>query len=258
MTDRDRRRVEDERDQALADLADIDRQLADGEIDTATHQRLAATYRSEADAAASRLDQLDEQPTGPRRSRRRAAVGTAIFAAAATIAAVAAINAVEPRPEGGFATGGIVSDVVTDAPTDLADVAMEELEEIVAANPDVTAMRLALARRYVEEGNPSAAIPHYTHVLDRGTNAEALAYLGWIAWLGGEAETAEGFLTRALDAEADRPEALWFLAIVRTQGLADPAGAVPLLERLLENPELVGEFRDTVATELDAAREAVS
>ena len=258
MSEAARRRIEDERDQALADLADIDRQLAAGEIDAATHEQLAAVYRDEAEAAETRLTELAEREPPPARSWKRAAVGTGLFLAAAAVATVAAINAVEDRPEGGFATGGVVSDLVADAPVDLADVTIAEMEAVVADNPDVTGMRLALARRYVEEGNPSAAIPHYTYILDRERNAEALAYLGWIAWLGGEAEVASGYLTRALEVEADRPEALWFLSIVRTEGLDDPAGAVPLLEQLLEDPELVGEFRDTVEAQLEAAKAAAS
>ncbi len=259
MTDRARHRVEDQRDQALADLAEIDQQHAAGEIDAATRGRLAVVYRAEADAAETRIAQL-ASTTGarPARSWKRVAVGAGAFAVAAALATVAAINAVEPRPDGGFVTGGIVSDVVAGSGRDLADVTSQEMEVVVGENPDVTGMRLALARRYVEEGNPSAAIPHYTYILDRETNAEALAYLGWIAWLGGEPETAAGFLTRALEVDAERPEALWFLSIVRADGLDDATGAVPLLERLLADPSLEGEFRDAVASQLDDVRAAAS
>ncbi len=259
MTDRARRRAEDQRDQAFADLADIERQLAAGEIDSATRDRLAAVYETEAAAAGTRLDRLeasrDEAPT--KRSWKRVAVGTGAFAVLAAVATVAAINAVEPRPEGGFATGGIVSDVLG-TPRQLAEVTTAEMEAVIADNPDVVGMRLLLGRRYVEEGDPSAAIAHFTHVLDLGPNAEAFAYLGWIAFLGGEPATADGFLARALEVDEALPEALWFLALVRADGLADPAGAVPLLEQLLDDPQLVGEARTLVVERLDAARDAVS
>ena len=52
----DRSHIEDDLNQALADLADIDRQLAEGEIDTATRDRLAAVYRGEVDDAKARLE----------------------------------------------------------------------------------------------------------------------------------------------------------------------------------------------------------
>ncbi len=83
-----------------------------------------------------------------------------------------------------------------------------------------------------------------------------MAYVGWITYLGGETDLGVRYLERSLEVDADRPEALWFLALAHMESLGDPAGAVPLLERLLDNPALVGEERELVADTLATARAA--
>ena len=103
----------------------------------------------------------------------RVLVGFLLFAIAAGAVAFAVVKAVEPRREGGIVTGGIVSDAVDD-PVSLDDVTNTELEAVVAANPDIIGMRLALARRYFEAGDYSASFGHYFEVVQQDSNnAEA-------------------------------------------------------------------------------------
>ncbi|MDX1689853.1 MAG: cytochrome C biosynthesis protein [Acidimicrobiia bacterium] len=222
--------IEARRDQALADLADVERQLADGELDAETAARLAATYRREAAAAESELAELSEgSPSTRRRSPRRVLAGAVVLLGGLALAIVAVTQAVEPRPEGGFVTGG---DPGAEAGVDLTEVTNEEMEQVVAENPEIVPMRLALARRYVEAGEFSDALRHYMVVLEAGPDPEALAYVGWMTHLSGDSETGAVFLERSL---AERPGyelALWFLANTRLDGLDDPAGALPLVDEL--------------------------
>ncbi len=241
---------------ARADLAAIDVQLAAGEIDGATRERLAEGYR--ADIAAAEAAMLALRPEAAGRSRRRMVVGTLAFATGAAIVVAGVVVALEPRPEGGFATGGIVTGAADDAPRDLAAVTNDEMEAVVAANPEVTGMRMALARRYLDDGELSKALDHLLVVLEQQPTAEALAYVGWITYLGGEPDLGVRYLERSLDADPDRPEALWFLALAQLETGADPAGTVVLLERLLDNPDLRGDEREMVAQTLEQAREAAS
>ncbi len=240
---------------AAADLADLDVQLAVGEIDDATHADLARVYRAEVSAADSRLAALAAGPASPGLSPRRALLGAGAFTVAAVIVVAGVVLALEDRPEDGFVTGGITG---AGAPRDLSTVTNEEMEAVVAANPDVVGMRMALARRYVDAGEFDKALDHLLTVLEQDPNAEAMAYVGWITYLGGETDLGVRYLERSLEVDADRPEALWFLALARLEALDDPAGAIPLLERLLENPDLQGGERDLVGGTLETAREAAS
>ncbi len=249
-------RLEEQIAVARSDLAAIDVQVAAGEIDDATRDRLAEGYRADIDAAEAAIRALRPEPEG--RSARRVLLGTVAFAAGAAIVVAGVVVALEPRPEGGFATGGIVTGAGGDAPRDLATVTNEEMEEVIAANPEVTGMRMALARRYLDDGELSRALDHLLVVLEQEPTAEALAYVGWITYLGGEADLGIRYLERSLDTDPDRPEALWFLSLARLETGADPAEAVVLLERLLDNPDLQGDEREMVAETLDQAREAAS
>lgn len=181
--------------------------------------------------------------------RRRATVGTLALLVAFGGVAVFAARSLSSRPEGGFVTGN--------AARDLSTVTNQEMEEVLAANPDVVGMRLALANRYFEAGEFSSAVGHYLEVLDRQPgNPEALARVGWMAYLSHEAETAAGYEERALEVAPGYAEAKWFLANIRLYGLDDPAGAVPLLEELVALPDLPADFRGEVEARLIEARTA--
>ena len=111
------------------------------------------------------------------------------------------------------------------------------MEATVAQFPDILAMRAALARRYFEQGDFSAATTHYLEILDRDPNhPEALANLGWITFVsngGEEADTAaENLLERSLQALPGNPDALFFLANLQLDK-GNGVEARSLLEELL-------------------------
>jgi cytochrome c-type biogenesis protein CcmH/NrfG len=252
-----RRTIETRRDQALADLADVERQQAEGELDEQTAAELMATYRREIDAAEEALAGIDETEdevaqhrTG--RSPVRVAIGAVGLLAGFAVAIFAVTQAVEPRAEGGFVTGG-----QPEPARNLDDVSNAELEVVVAENPEIVPMRLALARRYVEDGDFSQALDHYMTVLEDGPHPEALAYVGWMTYLSGEPETAETFLVRSLEEDPTFELAMWFLANVRVDGLDDPNGALPLLDEL-EASDLPDDLATAVADLRARAEEASS
>lgn len=193
-----------------------------------TAARLTRVYESDIEAAE---DALAHQPEGGR-SRRRTFVGVGVAVAAFGAVAVLAVVAVEPRPPGGLVTGGVATDAVAGTPTrDLSTVSNEEMEEVIAANPTVVPMRLALVERYLDAGELQKAHDHAEAALaqDPGTDDEArsLRYLEWTTALLGEPADGADLVQQSLDLVPENLDSLWFLANIRLEGLGDPAGAVP-------------------------------
>ncbi len=211
------------------DERDLERQVELGEVDPETAANLRATYEAERAA--------DVAPA-PSRLPRLIAGGTVLVVGLAVVI-FAVVRAADPREPGEFATGGIAQD----GGRDLASVTNEELEQVVAANPDVIPMRLALARRYFNDGDFSAALPHYLAVLEDEAHPEALANVGWMAYLSNEPRTAAGYLEHSLEVAPGYLPAQWFLANVRLFGLDDPAGAEPLIRAVLAADDVPPDVR---------------
>lgn len=244
MTDPRRTRLEQQRNQALADLRDLETQVSAGEIDTAVAQGLRSRYEVAALDAMQAIDQLDPAVPEPG-SRRRLFIGAGGFIAVAAVVTVTLVLAVEPRPDGGYATGGVAADVGREAPVDLSSITNEEMEQVVAANPEILPMRLALARRYVEAGDFSTALPHYMFVLDRETNPEALMYVGWMTYVSGDAATGAELLRESLEILPGDTLAQWFLANALFDGTGEIEEAVLLLEAVIDS----GQAPDEIVTE---------
>lgn len=252
MATAERIRLLERRDRALADLLELDRQVASGEISPEDADALRRRYRSEAADAMTALDHLDE-PSGrvTGLSTRRAWVGVGLFAVVAVVAVFGIASAVRPRGDGPI-TGGPGAPPST---VDLSQVTTEEMEQVVAANPDITPMRLALARRHVEAGDFSSALPHYLHILEREDHPEALMYLGWMTYLSGDADTGVALLERSLQVAPGEPLAQWFLANALFHGLGDRAAAAPHLAAVIASgaapPDIVAEA-EAMLTEAEA------
>lgn len=223
--------LEAQRDRALDDLIALRAQEAAGEIDLDTAAELRTRYEADAATALHHLAELPETaPAG--RSPRRIALALGAFVLAAVAVVVALVNAVEPRGAGGFVTGG----PQTPTTLDLSTVSTAEMEAVVAANPDIIPMRLALARRYFEAGDFSSALPHYFEVLERDErNAEALMYMGWMTYLSGDAPTGVALLEQSLESAPGDVLATWLLANAIYHGLGDEARAVPLLQAVIDS-----------------------
>jgi len=234
-------RISDQIDQVDRDLAEVDEQVDVGELDETTADRLRSAYQSERAALEAQLADIatptEDTPasTGPApRSRGRAVAGTVIVGIAALVVAVVAVFSLQERTPAGESTDGVATAALENGgERDLSSVGLEEMEAVVAQNPDIPGMRLALADRYVEAGDYSRALEHYMVVLDQEPeDATALARVGWLTFLSDEAELAEPFIVRAIAIEPDFPQAYWYLANVRIQ-MGDVEGAIEPLERLL-------------------------
>jgi len=241
VTDPRRTRLEQQQDQALADLRELEIQVSAGEIEAPVALGLRSRYEVEALDAMEAIDKLDVVVSEPG-SRRRFFIGAGGFLVTAAIVAITLVSAVEPRPEGGFVTGGVAADVVQEAPVDLSSITNEEMEQVVAANPEILPMRLALARRYVEAGDFSTALPHYMFVLDRETNPEALMYVGWMTYVSGDAATGAALLRQSLEILPGDTLAQWFLANALIGGTGDTAEAVVLLEAVIDSDQAPEEI----------------
>ena len=240
---------------AEQDIAGVRRQLADGELDPETAERLIRRYRDEID----RLEPGAEQPLRRQpqpASVRRHLVGALLLVGVFAGVAITAFYAIRPR-EGGFVTGDV------GGPVDLSEVTNDQMEAVIAANPDVpqiTAMRLSLADRYFEEGSFSSALPHYLGALggtlDSARRARAMARVGWMSYVSGGQDIAEAYLVEALEIEPDYLEARLFLGLVRFDR-GEAAAALVQLEPLLDEEGLPDGTRRVIEQTVEEARAAV-
>lgn len=257
MTGHDGER-EARRDRALEDLLDVDRQLAAGELTTRDAEQLRARYRAEALAAirslspgdvavADRIDKGGEEVAPPPPERgRRVRVRHLLYALALVVAVATAVlvtRNVLDRPPGGLVSGnevmlgnpgaGAMTTEQLSRPRRLSKVTDAQLEAVVAANPEMTGLRLALAQRYADRGRYDLALVHYGKVLELDPgNAEAQAHIGWINLMVGRPDEAARLVDSAVQADPENPDAVWFQANVRLYGLDDPAGALEALDRM--------------------------
>lgn len=263
-------RIADQIEQVDRDLAEIDEQLEMGELDEATAERLRTAYAAERSTLEKQLAGIEttsssadedaksaDAPAG--RSRGRAIAGTAIIGVAAVVVAVVAVFSLQEQTPAGEMTDGVATAVLEDgrlggqAAPDLSSVSAAEMEAVVAENPDVAGMRMALAELYVEENNLSKALEHYMIVLEiEPENPEALTRVGWLTSVSGEPGLAVPFFERALAIEPDYPQAYWFLANARFD-MGDKEGAVGPLEALLTY-EIPSEVRTEALSMLEDAR----
>lgn len=263
-------RIAEQIEQVDSDLAEIDEQLEMGELDNATAERLRAGYLAERASLEEQLDEVEavdssssedakvvEATAG--RSRGRMIAGTAIVGIAAVVVAVVAVLSLQEQTPAGEMTDGVATAVLEDGrlggqgATDLGSVSAAEMEEVVAENPNIAGMRMALAERYVEEGDLSKGLEHYMIVLElEPENHEALTRVGWLTSVSGEPGLAIPFFEKALTIEPDYPQAYWFLANVRIE-MGDMEGAVGPLEALLTY-EIPNEVRTEAIAMLAEAR----
>lgn len=267
-----RRELEHRRDAALRDLLGLDRQAREGELTLEVEEELRRSYHREAAAAIDALTRLDveqEEATSrhvvvpnpaqlPTRQPRVLLYGAGFLAMLA--AALLLPGFVMDRPTGGFVTGNEALQNSNSGGTEsgppatgrnLADVTDEEMEAVVAANPELIGMRLALANRYTEKGRYDLALVHYRKALEQDpANADAKAHLGWLLLQTGRADLAAQLVDEALAADPELLDALWFKANVRLYGFDDAPGAIAVLDEMSSRPGVTPEVR----TQIDALR----
>ena len=227
------------------DLADIEMQVVAGDLAADDAVRLRDAYRSEADG----LAELDLAGTTGGLDRKRMLIGAGVLVLGGLALTAGVVAVAHDRAPNDLITGGLPE-------TSLENVTNEEMELVVAQNPNVIGMRLRLAERYFEEADFSSAYPHYLYILQQQDNAEALANMGWMTFLSGDAETGERFVTRSLEVDADHLQSYWYLANIRWFGYADGPGAIAPLERLLAAEGVPDDVRTDAETLLGEARSA--
>lgn len=174
-------------------------------------------------AVASRLERT------PRRARLMAGAAMLGLASVVAVVVAGARQPVPRDPEPLAAPSG--------AAADLQGVTNQSMEEVVAANPEVIGMRLALLERYLDEGDLDAAYRHSSVAINLpATDQEyqrALRLHGWVTALKGAPVSGAEYLQAALALSPTDRDALWFLANVQHSGLNDHAAARRTLEQLL-------------------------
>jgi len=229
------------------ELADVEQQLTDGDIDEATAKRLTDKYTAELNAAiaarsADTGDSPDDGATDGAWLTKRAKVGILVVALAVSgIATFAVISLTADSTSG---VEGVAQAALTDPNgRDLSTVSNEEMEAVVAENPGVIPMRLALARRYFEAGDFDKALEHYFVILESEQNPEALANVGWMTYLSGYDDLAASYLEAALERDPTFLTARWFLGNVYAS-LGRNDEAIVMLTAVASSDETPQEIKD--------------
>ena len=263
----DRIHLRERREAVLRDMDELALQVDEGEVAADTAERLLNGYRQELDALETALDGLptiDQEPEEPPRneasepsepeaskrqprSPRRVAFGAVLLLGALVASLYLAAQIAEPD-----------ADVSPGALTvDPSSVTNEELEAIVAANPEVTAMRMALADRYFEAEEYGASLDHYLYIADNGADPErgkALARVAWMAYITDQPVAADEYLLLSLEADPSNSEAILYRGFVTLYGLGDAENAVPQLEAAQELTNLSERVVAQIEEALDDAR----
>ncbi|HLA92142.1 MAG TPA: tetratricopeptide repeat protein [Actinomycetota bacterium] len=232
--------LEDRHLALLRSLSDLEEAHASGALDEPEYRRL----REDTDARITRLLRaIDRRERGP----ASAVIGEEPERNAPVAAA-------EPRRVppwavavliGGTIAAMIVAALVRDsgsqtraastAPPAEASDPFAFFEERVRQNPDDLAARLDLAHRYLDAGRVTEALDEYAVVLELDPDdAEALAHVGMILYLGERPKEALASVDLALEIDPDYPEALFFRGVILLRGLDRPDEAIDALEHYLE------------------------
>jgi cytochrome c-type biogenesis protein CcmH/NrfG len=189
----------------------------------------------------------------------RRLVATLAVLAIVAVGVLALVLGTRDTPDGGDAAVGD-----PDTPTttvDLSSVPNEELERVVAENPDIVPMRLRLVERYLRGNELANAQLHAEQAVVRATTIEdrarAQRYLGWTTALLGDPGAGEGLIVQSLALDPSNRDGLYFLARVRFELLDDPAGALEPLEILVAG-DMDDDQRGLIETLLAEVQVAVA
>lgn len=261
----DREHLAERRDLIQQDLDELAAQVEEAEIETATADRLRASYHAELELLDSALGELPEGRHEPAvimdepeisapttRSPRRMVIGSLLLIGALSLMIGFAARDAEPQN----------SQPISSSPGELTvdpdSVSNEQLETIVAANPNINGMRMALADRYFAAEEYGAALEHYLHIADNAPSpeeaTEALARIGWMAYISGLPDEARTYVEASLTADPTNAEATLFLGFITLYGLGDVETAIPQLEAALDLPNLSTNVISQIEDALTDAR----
>ena len=193
---------------------------------------------------------------GRTRARRFLVVGAGALGTA-SIALLVVLGAAERDTRAGDAP----ADTAPATGRDLGAVTEEEMEAVIADNPAVIGMRLALVERYLREGDVESALRHTSIAIDLpATDQEyerALRLHGWVIALQGAPASGAEYLRAALTLSPEDRDARWFLANVEWTGLGNAQAAIDLLHDLLATepgPEQQQRI-EALLVEIESARD---
>lgn len=222
--------LEEEREFLLRSLEDLDREHAAGDVDDADYAALKDDYTARAAAV---LRAIEAGRSRSRRHRRPSNSRRPLLVIGAVVLFAVAAGALVAQSAGRREVGEFISGDINQSIT-------EKLNE---------------AGRHGAQGDYERAIGLYSEVLDEDpANAEALAYRGWMQYLGGDAEAGLTGLIGAATEHPDYPDVHAFLAVVFFRsGLVAEAGRE--LDRLdaLDPPPGITELTAGIRAQVDAA-----
>lgn len=212
----------EERDFLLASLDDLDAEFAAGDLDEADYQALRSDYTTRAADAIRALDRVTPTPTPARRPWGRIALWTLLIVVVAGLAGVWVAEFSGSRRVGESVSGDIRQSVRT---------RLFEAQSLLGNDPD-------------------EAMAIYDEVLaDAPSNAEALAYRGWLTNLAGDPVVGREYLEDAVRADPGYPDARVFAAsvalragdVVAAEGhlaALDELDVPPFIEQLVQGQGL--------------------
>lgn len=259
----ERVRLTERREVVRRDLLELAVQRETGEVGSDTAERLRRTYESELVALDSAIAGLAEETSDPSRSEADLGDETSSASWRKTVGLIVAIGAVAALFV--FAAQNAENDDSTpigaspgSLSVDPSSVSDEELETVVAANPGINGMRMALADRYFAAEELGSALDHYLIILEndptQDEEANALARIAWIAYRTGLADAADQYARSSLDIDPNNAEAKLYIGFITLYGLGDAETAIPQLETALDIPNLSANVISQIEDALEEAR----
>ncbi|MBT8197264.1 MAG: tetratricopeptide repeat protein [Acidimicrobiia bacterium] len=269
----ERKRLVERRDLVTRDLEELAEQQDLGEVDPDTAARLRAAYKTELDSLEASLadfpEEPDERPATPPPDEAPAPTPATPARPVSQIVKVSLVIVVVLTGAIFLAARGdgsgdqtTVQSAPGESPGELTvdpnAVSSEQLEAIVAANPDIVGMRMALADRYFEDEDYGSALDHYLYIAENAgeavDEAQALARIGWMAYRTGLHIEADEYVRTSLELDPSNAEAALYRGFITMYGLEDVEAAIPQLEDALELPNLSVNVVAQINDALEEAR----
>ena len=212
----------EERDFLFRSLDDLDAEFEAGDIDESDYKTLHSDYTTRAAVAIRALERATPPPTTSQKSWKRIALWTLLIVVVSGLAGVWVAEFSGSRSALGTITGSVRESVRQQ---------LFNAGQLLGTEPD-------------------QALEIYDAVLaEEPSNAEALAYRGWLTNLEGDPVAARGFLEEAVLADPTYPDARVFAAVVAlsagdTEAAADHLAALdeldvaPFIEQLVQSQGL--------------------
>lgn len=265
---RTKEHLEERRKQVARDLDELKYQVEDGQVEPTTAEELRGVYEQELaeidDALAGLVEAQVHEPENPLDTERvrgfsfRGLVGASLVLVVLTAIIVWAGSRSGSEMDTSGADTAFSSLTSEDGAINVDAITTEELEGILASFPDSAAVHLALADRYLSQGDPLGALDHYLTVSMGDASSQdrsrALAGVGYLSYVTGQYEAASEMLVQSLALNKDNAEAMLYLGYVLLDGFDDAAAAIPYFERVIAHPRTPLDIVDAASEKLVDAR----